>query len=208
HTANILEAERWLKQPFVNGITTDPILLSKARVKDRFGHVKRLANLLNKEQVIFVQATGETPDELLEDARTIHEVLPQAIIKIPADRNGFSIAPTLNHDKMELCFTAVYSAAQGILSALAGGHYIAPYVGHMMDSKLDPWGEIEEMMSAFEAHELDAHVLAASLRSPKDVSNAFALGCHVTAEPSVLDQSLTPSHTDAIVKEFNKVRIL
>ncbi|MFH0970887.1 MAG: transaldolase family protein [Candidatus Diapherotrites archaeon] len=206
-TANLLEAERWLKKPFVRGITTNPLLLSKLRVKDRFGHLQRLSNLLNKEQILFVQAVGETPDELLEDARTIHEMLPHAIIKIPADRNGFSIAPTLNHDKMELCFTAVFSAAQGILSAFAGGHYIAPYVGRMQEAKLDPWGEIEEMIAAFEAHELDAHILAASLRTPKDVSKAFALGCTITANPSVLDLALTPPQTDQTVKEFNKLRI-
>jgi fructose-6-phosphate aldolase 2 len=207
-TANILEAERWLKQPFLKGVTTNPLLLAQMKVKDRFEHLQKLNILLNKEQVLFVQAVGETPDELLEDARTIHEVLPHAIVKIPADTSGFSIAPTLNHDKIELCFTAVFSAAQGILAAFAGGHYIAPYVGRMQEAKLDPWNEIEEMMSAFEAHELDAHVLAASLRTPQDVSKAFALGCHVTAKPSVLDQSLTPSHTEKMVKEFNKARIL
>ncbi len=207
-TANILEAERWLKQPFVKGVTTNPLILNQAKVTNRFEHLQKLSMLLNKEQVLMVQAVGETPDELLEDARTIHEVLPRAVLKIPADRNGFSIAPTLNHDKAEICFTAVFSAAQGILAAFAGGHYIAPYVGRMQDAKIDPWGEIEEMMSAFEAHELDAHVLAASLRSPQDVSKAFALGCHITAKPSVLDQCLTPSHTEKMVKEFNKVRIL
>lgn len=207
-TANILEAERWLKQPFLKGVTTNPLLLAQLKVKDRFEHLQKLNFLLNKEQVLMVQAIGETPDELLEDARTIHEVLPNAIVSIPADRNGFSIAPTLNHDKIELCFTAVFSAAQGILAAFAGGHYIAPYVGSMQEAKLDPWGEIEEMMSAFEAHELDAHVLASSLRTPQDVSKAFALGCHITAKPSVLDQSLTPTHTEKMVKEFNKARIL
>jgi fructose-6-phosphate aldolase 2 len=207
-TVNILEAERWLKQPFVKGVTTNPLSLSQHKVKDRFEHLKKLSMLLNKEQILMAQATGETPDELLEDARTLHEVLPNVIVKIPADRNGFSIAPTLNHDKIELCFTAVFSAAQGILAAFAGGHYIAPYVSKMQDAKLDPWGEIEEMMDAFSAHELDAHVLADYLSTPQDVSRAFALGCHITAKPSVLDQSLTPTHTDKMVKEFNRVRIL
>ena len=165
-TANILEAERWLKQPFVKGITTNPLLLAQIKTKDRFEHLKKLNMLLNKEQILMVQAVGETPDELLEDARTIHEILPQAVIKIPADKNGFSIAPTLNHDEIELCFTAIFSAAQGIIAAFAGGHYVAPYVGRMQDVNIDPWGEIEDMMDAFDAHELDAHVLAASLRSP------------------------------------------
>lgn len=207
-TANILEAEKWLKQPFVRGVTTNPLLLSQVKADNRFDHVKKLSMLLNKEQVLMVQAVGETPDELLEDARTIHELLPKAIIKIPADRNGFSIAPTLNHDKIELCFTAVFSAAQGILAAFAGGHYIAPYVGRMVDAGVDPWPEIEDMLDAFEAHELDSHVLAASLRTPQDVSKAFALGCNITAKPSVLDECLAPIHTEKMVKEFNKVRVL
>lgn len=207
-TAHFSEAERWVKQPFVKGITTNPLLLAKAKPTNRFEHLQKLSALLNKEQILMVQATGETPDELLEDARTIHEVLPKAIIKIPADRNGFSIAPTLNHDKIELTFTAVFSAAQGILAAFAGGHYIAPYVGRMKDVNLDPWSEIEDMMDAFSAHELDAHVLAASLRSPDDVAKAFALGCQITVKPEVLDQCMTPVHTEKMVKEFNKVRMV
>lgn len=207
-TANLSEAERWVKQPFVKGITTNPLLLAQVKPKNRFEHLAKLAKLLNKEQILMVQATGETPDELLEDARTIHEMLPKAILKIPADRNGFSIAPTLNHDKMELTFTAVFSAAQGILAAFAGGHYIAPYVGRMKDAKLDPWSEIEDMMDAFSAHELDAHVLAASLRTPEDVAKAFALGCQITVKPALLEECLTPIHTEKMVKEFNQVRIL
>ena len=207
-TANILEAEKWLKQPFVTGVTTNPLLLSAAKPVNRFEHLQKLSMLLNKEQLIMVQATGETPDELLEDARTIHEMLPEAIIKIPADRNGFSIAPTLNHDKIELCFTAVFSAAQGIIAAFAGGHYIAPYVGRMIDAKIDPWEQIEDMMDAFDAHELDAHVLAASLQSPEHVAKAFALGCQITAKPSVLEQCINSEGTDKLVKEFNNARMV
>lgn len=207
-TANILEAEKWLKQPFVTGVTTNPLLLAQAKPTNRFEHLKKISMLLNKEQLLMVQATGETPDELLEDARTIHEMLPDAIIKIPADRNGFTIAPTLNHDKMELCFTAVFSGAQGIIAAFAGGHFIAPYVGRMLDVKIDPWAEIEDMMDAFDAHELDAHVLAASLRTPEDVAKAFALGCQITAKPSVLEQCIGVEHTDKMVKEFNKARMV
>lgn len=64
------------------------------------------------------------------------------------------------------------------------------------------------MLDAFSAHELDAHVLAASLRTPEDVAQAFALGCHVTAKPSILKQCLTPIQTEAMVKEFNATRKL
>ena len=78
----------------------------------------------------------------------------------------------------------------------------------MQDVNIDPWGEIEDMVDAFDSHELDAHVLAASLRTPQDVSKAFALGCHVTAKPSVLDLCIATEHTDNMVKEFNKVRIM
>ncbi|MDP2666289.1 MAG: transaldolase family protein [Candidatus Diapherotrites archaeon] len=207
-SANINEVEKWVKQPFVKGITTNPFLMAKVKPKNRFDHLKSLYILLGKGQLLMVQASGETPDELLEDVRTIHEMLPKAVINIPADKSGFSIAPTLNHDKVEICFTAVFSAAQGILAAFAGGHYVAPYVGRMQDVELDPWSEIEDMQDAFMAHELDSHVLASSLRTPKDVARAFALGCHVTVKPEILEQCLSPTHTDEMVKEFNRVRLV
>lgn len=205
-TASPQEAEQWVKHPFIAGITTNPLLLAELKVDDRFDHLQKLSKLLTKEQKLMVQAVGNTPDELLEDARTIHEMLPKAVLKIPADANGFSIAPTLVSDDIELTFTAVFSAAQGILAAFAGGHFVAPYIGRMQDAKIDAWAHVEDMLDAFSAHELDAHVLAASLRTPEDVAQAFALGCHVTAKPSILKQSLTPQHTQEMVKEFNATR--
>ena len=207
-TANPQEAEQWVKHPFIAGITTNPLLLAELKVEDRFEHLQQLSNMLTKEQKLMVQAMGSNPDELLEDARTIHEMLPKAVLKIPADASGFSIAPTLVSDDIELTFTAVFSAAQGILAAFAGGHFIAPYIGRMNDAKIDAWAHVEDMLDAFSAHELDAHVLAASLRTPEDVAQAFALGCHVTAKPPILKQCLTPIQTEAMVKEFNATRKL
>ena len=64
------------------------------------------------------------------------------------------------------------------------------------------------MMDAFSAHEMDAHVLAASLRTPEDVAHAFSLGCMVTAKPELLEKCLTPQQTLDMVKEFNNARIL
>ena len=202
-TANPKEAEQWVKESFISGITTNPLLLAELRVTDRFAHLQKLSNMLMKEQKLMVQAVGNTPDKLLEDARTLHEMLPKAVIKIPADANGFAIAPTLVHDDIELCFTAVFSAAQGIIGAFAGGHFIAPYIGRMRDAKMDAWAHVEDMVDAFEAHELDAHVLAASLRTPEDVAQALALGCHVTVKPAILKECYTPKYTEEIVKEFN-----
>ncbi len=64
-TANISDAEKWVKQPFVKGITTNPLLMVSIKPSNRFTHLQKLAKLLNKEQVIMVQAVGETPCEVL-----------------------------------------------------------------------------------------------------------------------------------------------
>lgn len=206
-TADLGLIKKWAPLPFVKGVTTNPLVLQASNVKDRFPHLQQIQSLLRPDQELMIQAIGETPEKLLEDALLIHAAFPRAVVKIPTVWEGLSIAPELRKKKIEICFTVVYYASQGILGALAEGKYIAPYIGRMRQNQIDPWKEIEQMRDAIREFDLPTHILAASLRSQEDISNAFALGCDITAKPSVWDECLTQPLVLKSLDDFNRAHV-
>lgn len=203
-TADLTLIKKWLGYSFVAGITTNPLILQSAGVTDRFAHLKTINSMLSAHQVLMIQAVGLTVDAMLQDARTIHRLFPSVVIKIPADEIGFTVGSVLMKDNIDVLFTAVYSATQGIFGGAAGGRFIAPYVGRMKDAGIDPWKEIKMMTENFKKNQTPCVILAASLRMPEDIAEALALGCAVTAKPEVLEKCFTNEPTQKAMQSFNE----
>lgn len=60
--------------------------------------------------------------------------------------------------------TAVYSASQGLLAALAGAKYVAPYVNRVDAQGGDGIRMVLELQTLLEHHAPDSMVLAASFK--------------------------------------------
>lgn len=203
-TADLTIIKKFLNYPFISGVTTNPLILQEIPPTDRINHLKTIYHLLAPHQIIMVQATGLTSETIIQDARSIRKALPQAVIKIQADEIGFNAANELIKENIDITFTAVYSATQGIFGGAAGARFVAPYINRMKEAGLDPWKEIKLITESFKLHHTPCIVLAASLRTPEDVAQALSMGCAITAKPSVLEACLTNEPTTKAIQAFNQ----
>ena len=70
--------------------------------------------------------------------------------------------------------TAVYSAAQGLLAALAGAKYVAPYVNRVDAQGGDGIRTVQELQALLEMHAPESMVLAASFKTTTSGAGLFA----------------------------------
>ena len=99
--------------------------------------------------------------------------------------------------------TLTFSVNQALLGALAGATYISPFVGRLDDAGNDGMTLVADMVEVFKVQNLDAKVLAASLRHPQHVVQAAMAGAHVSTLPyKVFKQMFLHPLTDIGLKRF------
>lgn len=190
-----------LRDRLVAGVTTNPTILERAGrgVRD----IPELYSTWDGQDAreIFFQTWGENTLGFLRNADELRILGERIVVKVPATRAGFAAASSLIADGVPVLVTAVYTAAQALVSASIGARYIAPYLGRMRDAGRDGIAEIAEMVSAMSGSDTD--VLAASLRSPSDIVQLHAVGVTCfTAAPTVIDAVFVDDVSESTAAEF------
>ena len=86
-----------------------------------------------------------------------------------------------------------------------GASLISPFVGRLDDINQDGMIVIRELAEIFAIHEIEAEILAASIRNPLHVTQAALAGAHVATLPfKVLQQMVHHPLTDKGIVQFKK----
>ncbi|KDA06759.1 transaldolase [Microbacterium sp. CH12i] len=200
-SADLERVSRLLDAGVVHGVTTNPTILERggrtaAEIPDLYA---RWAAEGAKE--IFFQTWGTGRAELLRNAEMIRGLGDRVAVKVPATAEGFAAASALVSSGATVLVTAVYSVAQALAAASIGAHYIAPYLGRLRDGGVDGDALIPKMQAVCAGSA--TNVLAASLRSPDDITSLRLAGVpYFTAAPDVLDQLLFHAVSDSSAAEF------
>ena len=92
-----------------------------------------------------------------------------------------------------------------MLAARAGATYVSPFVGRLNDIASDGNKLIESIAGIYEIHGIDTEIIAASIRSPEDVTDAALAGADIATIPyKVILQMIKHPLTDAGIERFLK----
>ncbi len=86
-------------------------------------------------------------------------------MKVPVTAEGLAAIKLLKAEGIPTLGTAVYGAAQGLLSALAGAEYVAPYVNRVDAQGGNGIQTVCELQDLLTLHAPQAKVLAASFKN-------------------------------------------
>ena len=101
--------------------------------------------------------------------------------------------------------TAIFSQPQALMAAVAGADYVAPYVNKIDSIAGCSANVIAEMVTLFEAHNLDTKILAASFRNAEQVHQVALAGGHAaTMRPEMFMELISHPFTDIAVENFNR----
>jgi transaldolase len=193
-TANLKAINTYNDMGFVDGITTNPTLLSKEK-QNPAELMREIVKIVKGPVSLEVIAT-ET-DQMLEEAHKLKKFGQNVVVKIPMTSNGMKAVKILKEDGIETNVTLVFSATQAILAAKAGASYVSPFIGRLDDIGNEGMTLIKEITQILRNYQFKTEVLVASIRHPVHVIEAGKIGADiVTLPPDILGKMLTHPLTD------------
>ena len=193
-TANIESIKKFVDMGIVDGITTNPTLISREK-----GHPEDIMREIVKivKGPVNLEVVATNSEEMVEEGLRLKKFGENVIVKIPMTANGLKAVKKLAENKIKTNVTLIFSANQALLAAKAGASYVSPFIGRLDDAGQVGMTVIKEIVQIFGNYGYPAEVLVASVRHPIHVIEAGILGAHiVTLPPDILGKMLTHPLTD------------
>jgi transaldolase len=151
-----------------------------------------------------VEVLSEDAESIIKEARVKAKWAPNVNVKIPITSEGLKATSVLSEEDIKINMTLCFSANQALLGALAGAAYVSIFVGRLDDAGHDGIGVVEDTITILSNYpDLDAQVIAASIRHPIHVTRAAMAGTDVATVPyAVLMQMIQHPMTEAGIKKF------
>jgi transaldolase len=196
----IREAARW---GIVSGVTTNPTLLSKSAGKSHEAIIQDIAELVDGP--ISAETVSRDTEGMLKEARRFAAWHPNVVVKVPSTPEGWAAVKQLKQEGIRTNVTLCFSANQALFAALAGAYIISPFVGRLDDVSEDGLQVVRETVEIYRQHDLSTLVLAASIRSPRQIIGAAKAGADIATVPwKVLLAAAKHPLTDKGIESFLK----
>jgi len=187
---------------FVTGFTTNPALMARV-TRDALGQFGRLLASFPAGPAFF-QPTGATHGAVLDDARAAAFLAPaRVVIKLGATPAGAAAAAVLTKEGIRCSLTAAYAPAQALAAHGTGCSWVIPYVDRADRQGVGGFALVGSFAALLAQLRSDTRVLAASLKTPAQLTDAVLHGAHDVTAPLDVLRAL-PQHplSDAAMHEF------
>ncbi len=199
-TANIEEIKKGLELGMVDGVTTNPSLVSKEQrpFSDILADICAIVDGPISAEVVSLDADG-----MVEEARELAKISDNIVVKIPMIEEGLKAVKRLTDENIKTNVTLVFSSSQALLAAKAGATYVSPFVGRLDDISQNGMDLIGEIMTILQNYGFDTEVIVASVRSPMHVVDSALMGAHIATIPyKVIAQLAKHPLTDIGMEKF------
>ncbi len=207
-TANIEDIREAAASGLVDGVTTNPTLIS--RVEGKFEDIIReICEVVDgpvSAEVVSLNSAGMVA-EATELAR-IHE---NVVVKIPMTKEGSKAIRELAGLGIRTNCTLVFSANQAFIAAKAGASFVSPFIGRLDDAGQVGMDLVREILTIYDNYCFDTEVIVASVRHPLHVVESLIAGAHIATIPhavfeKMFNHPLTDKGIDAFLADWEKVR--
>ncbi|MBM4146148.1 MAG: fructose-6-phosphate aldolase [Nitrospira sp.] len=201
-TANIEEIRKAWGLGVIDGVTTNPSLVSKEG-KDPVALLREICSIVNGP--VSAEAVTMTADEMVREGKALARIHKNIVVKIPMIEEGLRAVKKLSGMGIKTNVTLVFSPSQALLAAKAGATYVSPFVGRLDDISHVGMGIVSDIMEIYENYMFSTEVIVASVRNPLHVLEAARMGAHIATIPySVIIQLIKHPLTDIGIQKFLK----
>ncbi|HZE72367.1 MAG TPA: fructose-6-phosphate aldolase [Pyrinomonadaceae bacterium] len=200
-TANLKEIREAASYGFLDGVTTNPTLVSKEGNVDFKQHIAAICEIVHGP--VSAEVTTLDVEGMLREGREYSKIAPNVVVKCPLTREGLKATHQLSDEGIKVNVTLCFSAAQAILAAKAGASFISPFLGRLDDIGENGLILLHDIVEIYGNYGWETEVLAASLRHPIHVIEAARLGADIATMPfKVIDQLFNHPLTDKGQAQF------
>ncbi len=199
-TGNVKEIEEAASLGVLDGVTTNPSLVSKEGrdFKDLLLEVCRIVDGPISAEVVSLEA-----DAMVREGRGLAKIHQNIVVKCPLIPEGLKATKQLTSEGIRVNVTLCFSPTQALLAAKAGAWCVSPFIGRLDDVSSDGMELIRQILTIFRNYEFTTQVLVASIRHPQHVVEAALAGGHICTMPfAVFQQLVKHPLTDIGLKKF------
>jgi len=199
-TASVQEIQEAADVGLLDGVTTNPTLLSKES-----GDPREIMREITKivDGPVSAEVTALDHAGMVAEGLELRKIADNIVVKIPMTVEGMKAIRALSSQGVPTNCTLIFSPTQALMAAKAGATFASPFVGRLDDIATDGMELIEQICTIYRNYELATEVLVASVRHPIHVTQAALLGAHVVTMPAkVIGQLAAHPLTDIGLERF------
>jgi len=199
-TANLNEIREAASLGLLDGVTTNPSLVSKegADFRKLLDEIVALVNGPISAEVISTDYEG-----ILKEGRELAKIHNNIVVKVPLIREGLKAVKTFSDEGIKTNVTLCFSPSQAVLAAKAGASFISPFVGRLDDISTNGMELIQQIVQIYRNYDYKTEVLVASIRHPLHFVEACLIGADVCTMPfNVIDKLFNHPLTDLGLEKF------
>jgi transaldolase len=211
-TGNIDEIEKYHKMGIIRGVTTNPTILSKEGVKGGMDGVKKRSIEISEmisPLPLSVEVTTNDMGRMMEQALDFSKWADNINVKITihgpeGELENLRIIHELEtkHD-VRINVTAMMSAQQCFLAAMAGATYVSIFGGRVNNMGYNACDEISRLRRLLDSFNLESQIIVGSTREVLNVVEWLDAGAHiVTATPHLIQGMLVHPYSKETVQMF------
>lgn len=206
-TANLDEIREAHDLGILDGVTTNPTLMSKEGVQGKeavYNHYKTICEIVENGDVS-AEVTTSTFDEMVEEAKSLSQIHKNIVVKIPMIPDGVKAIKWCADNGIRTNCTLIFNAGQAMLAAKAGASYVSPFIGRIDDIGWDGLELIQQIAHIFSVQNIKAEILAASIRNSLHIVKCAEAGADVCTCPlkSIIGLMTHPL-TESGLKKFTE----
>jgi len=199
-TANVDEIRTAAGWGLLDGVTTNPTHIAKT---GRSFEEVLLEIFAIVDGPISVETVSLDAPGIVNEGRAIARFHRNAVVKVPVMIEGLKAVKQLSSEGIKTNVTLCFSPVQAFLAAKAGATYISPFLHRKELAGDDGISLVREIRGIYDRYGYTTKILAASIRTVREVLECLRAGADVATMPFDLLESLYKhSMTDAGLKMF------
>jgi len=200
-TANPGEIKKAYAMGVIDGVTTNPTLISKEN-RDFNSLIKEICDII-QGLPISLEVLSLNAEGMIEEAQKLSEMGRNIVVKIPMTVEGLKAIKVLVSERIKTNTTLVFSPTQALLAAKAGTTYVSPFIGRLDDISQTGMDLVEQIVKIFDNYDFESQVIVSSIRHPIHVLEAALIGADVATIPyKVIEQLVKHPLTDIGIGRF------
>lgn len=201
-TANIDEIREACSWGIVDGVTTNPTIISREN--------KRFYELLEEicsivDGPVSAEVVSTNAEGMVKEAEELVKIAKNIVVKIPLIKEGIKAAKILKEKGIKTNITLVFSPAQALLAAKVGGTYVSPFVGRLDNISEEGIDLVRKIKKIYSNYGFDTQIIVAAVRNPMHVVNAALMGADIaTMRFDIMEMLFEHPMTDIGLEQFLK----
>jgi len=206
-TADINEIKKAQEVGILDGVTTNPTLVSKIGRPYR-EVLKEIAAAVKGP--VSAEVIGVEYEAMIREARELARLGDNINIKIPLIEEGLKAVKTLTAEGIKTNVTLCFNAVQALMAAKAGATFISPFVGRLDDISSEGMDVVEEILAIYNNYGFETEVIVASIRNPLHIKYAAMMGADIATIPfsvfkSIVKHPLTDKGLAQFLEDYKKI---